>query len=169
MNLTPRKLHAFQEACVLCEQLREAGKRVVLTNGCFDLLHVGHVVSLESAAKQGDFLWIALNSDLSIKRLKGVSRPIFSEITRAYILSALECVSGIFIFNGERLSREISLFRPDVSVKSGDYDLENLDKTELRALKDVRAEIKFTPFVEGISTTAIISSIKTPQGYDSGK
>lgn len=137
---------------------------MVLTNGCFDLLHAGHVCSLENAAKQGDSLWVALNSDLSIRRLKGAFRPIFPEIVRAYILSALECVSGIFIFDGERLVREISLFKPDVYVKSGDYDLEKLDKMEFRALRDVRAEIKFVPFMEGLSTTAIISSIKSTVG-----
>ncbi|MDR0595437.1 MAG: adenylyltransferase/cytidyltransferase family protein [Puniceicoccales bacterium] len=160
MHLIPKKLHSFQEACVLREQLRETGKRVVLTNGCFDLLHVGHVCSLESAAKHGDSLWVALNSDHSIKSLKGISRPIFTEINRAYTLSALECISGIFIFNGERLADEILLFKPDAYVKSGDYDLEKLDKSELRALRNVHAEIKFVPFMEGMSTSTIISAIK---------
>ncbi|MDR1255709.1 MAG: adenylyltransferase/cytidyltransferase family protein [Puniceicoccales bacterium] len=160
MPLIPRKLHSFQEACALREQLRDAGKRVVLTNGCFDLLHFGHVHSLESAAKEGDSLWIALNSDGSIRRLKGNSRPIFSELNRAYILSALECVAGLFIFKDGHLASEILLFKPDIYVKSGDYDLEKLDKRELHALQSVHAEIKFMPFIEGVSTSFIISSIK---------
>jgi rfaE bifunctional protein nucleotidyltransferase chain/domain len=160
MHLIPKKLHSFQEACALRERLREAGKRVVLTNGCFDLLHIGHVCSLENAAKHGDSLWVALNSDRSIKSLKGTSRPIFTEIDRAYILSALVCVSGIFIFDGERLTDEILLLKPDVYVKSSDYDLEKLNKAELRVLQDVHAEIKFVPFIGGMSTSTIISAIK---------
>ncbi|MDR2435989.1 MAG: adenylyltransferase/cytidyltransferase family protein [Puniceicoccales bacterium] len=160
MNLIPRKLHSLGEACEIREQLRDLGKRVVLTNGCFDLLHVGHVYSLENAAKHGDSLWVALNSDGSVKLLKGASRPIFPEISRAYILSALECVSGIFIFGGERLAGEISLFKPDIYVKSGGYSLESLDKTELMALRSVQATVKFTPPVAGVSTTDIITSVK---------
>jgi rfaE bifunctional protein nucleotidyltransferase chain/domain len=158
--MNPRKLHSLREACEIRERLRGSGKRVVLTNGCFDLLHVGHVCSLENAAKHGDSLWVALNSDGSIKQLKGASRPIFSEINRAYVLSALECVSGIFIFGGKRLAGEISLFKPDVYVKSGDYNLESLNAVERSALDGVHAEIRFVPLVAGVSTTDIIASAK---------
>jgi rfaE bifunctional protein nucleotidyltransferase chain/domain len=160
MNLIPSKLHSFKEACSLREKLRGTDKRTVLTNGCFDLLHAGHIHSLENAAKCGDSLWVALNSDRCIKNLKGKSRPIFDEITRAYILSALECVSGIFIFGGERVTREILLFKPDVYVKSEEYSLEKLDRGELRALRDAHAEIRFVPFLSGVSTSGIISAIK---------
>ena len=158
--LIPKKLFTIDSACVERERLRNIGKKVVLTNGCFDLLHVGHVSSLENARKFGDSLWIALNSDKSIKKLKGASRPIFSEKERAYMLSALEVVDGIFIFSENRLVDEILQFRPDIYVKSGDYTLDNLDPSEHKALISVGAEIKFVSFVSGFSTTSTIRKIR---------
>ena len=158
--LIPKKLFTIDRACAERERLRNIGKKVVLTNGCFDLLHVGHVSSLESARALGDSLWVALNSDKSIKNLKGDSRPIFSEKERAHMLSALEVVDGIFIFSGDRLVDEILQFRPDIYVKSGDYTLDNLDPSEHKALVSVGAEIKFVPFVPGFSTTSTIRKIR---------
>ena len=158
--LIPKKLFTIDRACVERERLRNIGKKVVLTNGCFDLLHVGHVSSLESARALGDSLWVALNSDKSIKKLKGDSRPIFSEKERAYMLSALEVIDGIFIFGGDRLADEIMRFRPNIYVKSGDYKLDNLDQREHEALVSVGAEVKFVPFVPGFSTTSTIRKIR---------
>ena len=158
--LIPKKLFTIDRACVERERLRNIGKKVVLTNGCFDLLHVGHVSSLESARTFGDSLWIALNSDKSTKKLKGDSRPIFSEKERAYMLSALKVVDGIFIFGGDRLVDEILWFRPDIYVKSGDYTSDNLDPSEHKALISVEAEIKFVPFVSGFSRTSILKRIR---------
>ena len=158
--LIPKKLFTIDRACVERERLRNIGKKVVLTNGCFDLLHVGHVSSLESARALGDSLWTALNSDKSTKKLKGDSRPIFSEKERAYMLSALEVIDGIFIFDGNRLIDEILQFKPDIYVKSGDYTLDNLDPSEHKALGSVGAEIKFVPFVPGFSPTSILRKIK---------
>ena len=158
--LIPKKLFTIDRACVERERLRNIGEKVVLTNGCFDLLHVGHVSSLGSARAFGDSLWVALNSDESVKKLKGDSRPIFSEKERAYMLSALEVVDGIFIFGGNRLADEILRFRPDIYIKSGDYTLNNLDPKEHKALISVGAEIKFVPFVSGFSTTSIIKKIR---------
>ncbi|MDR1232876.1 MAG: adenylyltransferase/cytidyltransferase family protein [Puniceicoccales bacterium] len=157
MDLLPSKLFNFADACVICEKLREENRKVVLTNGCFDVLHVGHIFSLENAKKLGDSLWVALNSDLSVKALKGDKRPIFSEKMRAYVLSAVSVVDGIFIFNGSRLKDEILQFRPDVYAKSGDYTIDTLDLSERKALQTVGAEIHFLPFVEGFSTTTVIS------------
>lgn len=158
--MIPKKLFTIESACDERERLRSIGKKVILTNGCFDLLHVGHVSSLESARALGDSLWVALNSDKSIKKLKGDSRPIFSEKERAYMLSALEVVDGIFIFGGNRLADEILRFRPDIYIKSGDYTLNNLDPKEHKALISVGAEIKFVPFVSGFSTTSILKRIR---------
>ena len=158
--MIPKKLFTTESACDERERLRSIGKKVILTNGCFDLLHVGHVSSLESARAFGDSLWVALNSDESVKKLKGDSRPIFSEKERAYMLSALEVVDGIFIFGGNRLADEILRFRPDIYMKSGDYTLNNLDPKEHKALISVGAEIKFVPFVSGFSTTSIIKKIR---------
>lgn len=157
------KLFDFQTACKIRASLRTNGQNVVLTNGCFDLLHAGHIYSLLKSAEYGDSLWIALNSDNSIKKLKGPGRPIFDEQTRAYMLSALEKVDGIFIFDTPTLEHEISQFQPDVYIKSGDYTVSKLNPIEYSALKSVQADIHFAPFLEGFSTTGIIRKIVDTQ------
>ncbi|MDR2432420.1 MAG: adenylyltransferase/cytidyltransferase family protein [Puniceicoccales bacterium] len=156
MNLIPSKLFNFSNACGIREKLREENQKVVLTNGCFDVLHPGHIFSLENAKKLGDSLWVALNSDMSVKALKGDKRPIFTEKMRAYILSALSVVDGIFIFNGSRLTDEILHFHPDIYAKSGDYTIDTLDLSERKALQTIGAEIHLLPFIKGLSTTSII-------------
>ncbi|MDR0693509.1 MAG: adenylyltransferase/cytidyltransferase family protein [Puniceicoccales bacterium] len=156
MDPIPSKLFNFSNACVIREKLRGKNQKVVLTNGCFDVLHVGHIFSLENAKKLGDSLWVALNSDMSVKALKGDKRPIFTERMRAYALSALSAVDGIFIFNGNRLNDEILRFRPDVYAKSGDYTIDTLDLSEREALQTVGAAIHFLPFMEGFSSTSIV-------------
>lgn len=158
-KLENSKLFDLKSACEAREQLRVSGKKVVLTNGCFDLLHAGHIYSIEQAAAYGDELWVALNSDVSVKKLKGDKRPIFDEQTRAYMLAALEKVCGIFIFSGTNLSKEILEFQPDVYVKSGDYTPSKLNPLEYKVLQDIHADIKFVPFLDGLSTTNIIQKI----------
>ena len=153
MKIVPSKLYAFEAACQCRQQRKQEGKKVVLTNGCFDLLHVGHIFSLEQARRQGDSLWIALNADESVRALKGPQRPFYNEQERAYLLSALTVVEGIFIFHSLRLDREIRLFAPDVYVKSGDYTLEKLDPSERQALQEVGAHVHFAEMLEGFSTT----------------
>lgn len=133
--------------------LGKAGKKLVLTNGCFDLLHVGHIYALEQAASYGDSLWVGINSDASVKRLKGPKRPIYSEQERLYILNALECVQGVFIFDGSDLAQEIQMISPDVYVKSGDYSLATLNVKERSVLEACQTEIIFTSFLPGKSTT----------------
>lgn len=133
--------------------LKELGQTLVLTNGCFDLLHAGHVYALEQAARYGDILWVGINSDASVKRLKGSKRPIYSEQERLYMLNAVECVKGVFIFDGNDLAQEMQLIRPDVYVKSGDYSLEKLNPKERSVLEACRTKIVFTPFLPGKSTT----------------
>jgi rfaE bifunctional protein nucleotidyltransferase chain/domain len=159
IDLDPTKLFEFSDACARREKLRKMGKRVVLTNGCFDLLHAGHVFSLEHARNLGDSLWVAVNSDASVRQLKGPSRPIFDEITRVYMLSALAVVDGIFIFPGQQLGDEILEFRPDVYAKSDDYTMERLNSREKEALDKIRAKICFIPFLEGFGTTAILQKV----------
>ncbi|MDR3144052.1 MAG: adenylyltransferase/cytidyltransferase family protein [Puniceicoccales bacterium] len=159
MHPIPPKLFSFADACSVAQKLRNGGRRIVLTNGCFDIVHAGHVFALESAKKFGDSLWVAMNSDSSVRALKGNTRPIFGERARAYVLSALEAVDGIFIFDGKRLTDEILRFRPDVYVKSGDYSIDTLDTTELRALRTAAVQIQFVPFVSGFSTTAIVEKL----------
>lgn len=139
--------------------VRDLGKQLVLTNGCFDLLHAGHVYSLESAAKQGDVLWVGVNSDESVRQLKGSIRPIYDEKARLYILNALQCVQGVFLFQGNDLSEEIKKIQPDVYVKAGDYSLEKLNTKERLALEDCHAKILFMPFLKGWSTTSTIKKL----------
>lgn len=141
-------------------QLREQGKRVVLTNGVFDLLHTGHLYYLQQARALGDALFIALNADASVKQLKGPLRPVQTEIERAYALAALGCVDAVVIFREKRLTNEILALRPDVYTKAGDYTLEKLDAGERGALEQVGARIEFMPFLAGFSTTALIAKIK---------
>ncbi len=153
------KLTTLEEAIQKRLSLKKANQTFVLTNGCFDLLHPGHIFFLQEAAKQGHVLWVLLNSDASAKALKGESRPVLKEQERAFALTALQAVGGITIFNSKRLTSEILSLKPDVYVKAGDYTLEALDANERTALEKVGAEIRFLPFLEGFSTTKLISKI----------
>lgn len=152
---------ALEDALLIRERYRREKKRLVLTNGCFDLLHPGHIHSLNVAASYGDYLWVALNSDKSVKALKGPSRPIINENYRAFSLNSLKAVSLVFLFDGQNLSKEILAISPDVYVKSSDYSLETLDKDEKESLTEVGAEISFIPLVKGFSTSALVSKIRS--------
>lgn len=133
----------------------------MLTNGCFDLLHYGHVESLTQAAAFGDYLWVAMNSDSSVRALKGIDRPIIPENERAYLLNSLNCISGVTLFENERLTEEILALQPDVYVKSSDYTVDSIDPEEKKALMSVNASLKFVPFIAGHSTSSLIERIKT--------
>jgi rfaE bifunctional protein nucleotidyltransferase chain/domain len=150
------KLFPLQDLFGRREALLRSGKALALTNGCFDVLHAGHVATLEAAKSRCDVLWVGLNSDRSIGVLKGQSRPIHSECDRAYVLGALGCVDGIFLFDGPHLAAEIVQICPDVYVKSSDYTLATLDPSERKALLDCGAAIFFTPTIPGLSTTAVV-------------
>ncbi|MEO5957939.1 MAG: adenylyltransferase/cytidyltransferase family protein [Opitutaceae bacterium] len=160
MKLDNPKLRNLAEAVALRETWRAAGRRVVLTNGVFDLLHTGHLYYLQKARALGDALMIALNADASVRALKGPTRPVQDEEARAYALGALACVDGIVIFREPRLTAEIRALRPDVYCKAGDYTIEKLNAEERAALQEVGARIEFLPFLPGFSTTALISRIK---------
>ncbi|HKB90676.1 MAG TPA: adenylyltransferase/cytidyltransferase family protein [Opitutaceae bacterium] len=160
VNLVNPKLLSLSDAISTRERLRTAGKKIVLTNGVFDLLHTGHLYYLQQARALGDALFICLNADASVRQLKGPTRPIQSEIERAYALGALTCVDAVIIFREKRLVPEINALKPDVYVKAGDYTLEKLDPDERAALEQARAQIKFLPFLPGFSTTNLIAKIK---------
>ncbi len=160
MTLDNPKLRTLADTVAWRERLRREGRRVVLTNGVFDLLHTGHLFYLKQARELGDALLIALNADASVRALKGPTRPVQSEEQRAYALGALACVDGITIFREPRLTAEIRALRPDVYCKAGDYTLEKLNPEERAALQEVGAEIKFLPFLPGFSTTQLIARIK---------
>lgn len=138
------------------KEAAQAGRKVVLTNGCFDLLHRGHISYLQASAALGDLLIVAVNSDASVRALKGPDRPLNSEKDRAYALAALRCVDAVFIFTGPRLDSEILALRPDHYTKAGDYTLETLDSGERTALESAQTSIHLMPFVQGHSTTALI-------------
>lgn len=160
VELPNPKLYSLPVAVGRRAQLRQAGRRLVLTNGVFDLLHTGHLYYLQKARALGDALFIALNADESVKQLKGPLRPVQSELERAYALAALECVDGVFIFREKRLTKEIIALEPDLYTKAGDYTLDKLDPDERGALQKVGAQIEFMPFLAGFSTTALIAKIK---------
>ena len=163
MTLTlenPKLFHSLAEAVTAREKLRAAGRRLVLTNGVFDLLHTGHLYYLQKARALGDALFIALNSDASVRQLKGPLRPVQDETQRAYALAATWFVDGIVIFREKRLTNEILALKPDVYSKAGDYTLEKLDQGERGALEGVGAKIDFMPFLPGFSTTNLIAKIK---------
>ena len=138
-----------------------AGKRVVLTNGCFDLLHRGHVTYLEQSASLGNILIVAINSDESVRELKGPSRPLNNEADRARIIASLRCVDFAFIFRGPRLDAEITAIKPDLYTKAGDYTLETMDAGEKEALIAAGTEIRFMPFVSGHSTTNTVARMQS--------
>ncbi len=161
MTLDNPKLHpTLADAVQARERLRAAGRRVVLTNGVFDLLHTGHLFYLQKARALGDVLFVALNSDASVRALKGPQRPVQDELQRAYALAATWFVDGVVIFREKRLTAEILALQPDVYSKAGDYTLEKLDPEERAALERVGARIDFMPFLPGFSTTRLIARIR---------
>lgn len=164
MTLDNPKLRTLADTVAWRERLRREGRRVVLTNGVFDLLHTGHLFYLQQARALGDALLIALNADASVRVLKGPTRPVQDETQRAYALGALACVDGVVVFREPRLTAEIRALRPDVYCKAGDYTLEKLNPEERAALESVGAEIRFMPFLPGFSTTALIARIKAAGG-----
>ena len=142
------------------DEMRHAGQRLVLTNGCFDLLHVGHVRYLQQARQLGDSLVVAVNGDQSVRALKGTGRPLNSENDRAEVLAALDCVDFVTIFPDVRATQVIKATRPAIYVKGGDYTLDSLNAEEVAALKEVGADIKTLPLVPGKSTTNLIEKMQ---------
>ena len=160
MRKYERKIVEFGKLSDRREKWRATGKRIVATNGCFDLLHVGHVRYLQAARALGDFLAVGLNGDLSVRGLKGTGRPITTERDRAEILAALECVDLVTIFPQPRATKFLAAVRPSVYVKGGDYSSETLNEEERAALKEIGAEIRLIPFEAGYSTSQLLEQIR---------
>jgi len=139
------------------EKLRQAHRRVVFTNGCFDLLHPGHVRYLQQARASGDALIVALNSDRSVRQLKGPSRPILDESERAEVMAALACVDYVTIFDDPTPQRVIARLLPDVLVKGGDWGLEAIVGRE--EIEAAGGQVLSLPFVEGCSTSEVIARV----------
>lgn len=144
-------------AIKLVEELKAQGKKVVFTNGCFDILHVGHLRYMNEAKRQGDVLIVGVNSDASVKRLKGESRPINNENDRAEMLSGLEAVDFTIIFSEDTPISLIEAIKPSVHVKGGDYKKDDLPETEV--VERHGGEVRILTFVEGKSTTNIVNKI----------
>jgi rfaE bifunctional protein nucleotidyltransferase chain/domain len=153
------KIVKLEELSDRCEKLRSAGKKIVATNGCFDLVHVGHVRYLQAARALGDLLVVGLNGDRSVHELKGAGRPITTQSDRAEILAALACVDLVTVFPEIRATKFLAAVRPAVYVKGGDYTPRTLDEEELTILKEVETAIRLIPFEAGYSTSGLIEQI----------
>ena len=151
-------LVARKDIAKFCEILRQGGQKVVFTNGCFDILHAGHVTYLEAAKAQGDVLVLGLNTDESVRRLKGSERPINSELDRAKVVGALKAVDYVVLFGEQTAETVIAEVKPDVYVKGGDYTLDTLP--EAKIVQSYGGKVAFIDMVEGRSTTNIINKIK---------
>ncbi len=138
-------------------QWKREGKKIVFTNGCFDILHAGHVDYLEKAKKLGDILVVGLNSDLSISRIKGNKRPILEEDLRKKVLEGLKAVDLVIIFNEDTPERVIKEIKPDILVKGGDWDIESIVGADF--VKSYGGKVKTIDFTYDISTTKIIKRI----------
>ncbi len=156
------KVKTGDEISSVVKELRKHEKKIVFTNGCFDILHVGHTKLLKKARSLGDVLILGLNSDGSIKRLKGPNRPIMGENERADILASLECVDYVVFFHEDDPCNLISMIKPDVHVKGGDYIIaDDHSMPEAKLIEQYGGKVVFVNYIEGESTSAIIEKIKT--------
>jgi rfaE bifunctional protein nucleotidyltransferase chain/domain len=153
-----------EKLSVLGAEFAASGKKLVLTNGCFDLLHAGHIRYLEEARRLGDALIVAVNSDASVRELKGPDRPLNGELDRAEVLSALRCVDHVTIFTGKRVTEVIRALQPAIYAKGGDYTVETLDPGERSALEEAGTEIRLLSLVPGRSTTSLLERARKPSG-----
>lgn len=153
---TPEELRQWRD------DLDRAGRKLVFTNGCFDLLHAGHARYLAQARALGDALVVAVNSDASVRALKGPSRPINQELDRAEVVAALRSVDAVVIFDEPRVTRLIEVIQPHVYAKGGDYTPDSLDTEEKAALIKAGAAIHILPLVPGRSTTATLKRLQPP-------
>ena len=155
------KIVTADQAGAIASAMRESGRKLVFTNGCFDLLHVGHVRYLEAARALGDSLLVAINGDESVRVLKGDGRPLNSESDRAEVVSALACVDYVAVFPEVRVTALLEKVRPAIYVKGGDYTADSLHAEEREALERIGTEIRILPFEAGHSTSGLLGKIKT--------
>lgn len=147
-----------EQLLIALEDAREQGEKIVFTNGCFDIIHAGHVTYLNSARQQGDRLVVAINSDDSVRRLKGTGRPINSCERRMAVLAALESVDWVLFFDGDTPESLLTKVRPDVLVKGGDYGVDQVVGADI--VSEYGGEVKVLDFVDNVSTTRIVNKIK---------
>ena len=152
------KIKSLEELSEIVAKLKADGKVVVTTNGCFDILHIGHIRYLEAAKKQGDILIVAVNTDASVKENKGPTRPLNTENDRAEALAALECVDYVMLFSEKTPEELLSQIKPNVHVKGGDYDVSQIIEKDVVEKND--GKIVLIPEVKGYSTTSLIEKIR---------
>jgi len=157
----PEQPLSLTEINRIVSQLRKKGKTLVTTNGCFDLLHAGHIKYLADAAALGDLLVVGINSDASVSRLKGPDRPIQNEIDRALLIWSLKMVDYTFIFPENDPIAFLEILKPDIHVKGGDYTPEQLPEKSI--VEKHGGKIVIVPFTSGLSTTSIVKKIITSQ------
>lgn len=153
------KIISWNELPAWRAALQASGKKLVVTNGCFDLLHLGHVIYLEAARNLGDALLVGVNGDDSVRQLKGAARPVNSEADRAAVLAALQSVAAACIFTEKTATRFLAAAQPDIYVKGGDYTLETLNQEERRVVEQAGGRIVIFPLVPGKSTTTLLEKI----------
>ncbi len=153
------KIIAWDKLAEWRKQFRATGKKLVVTNGCFDILHLGHVTYLENARNFGDALLLGVNGDTGVRGLKGPTRPVNVESDRAAVLAALESVTACCIFPEQTATKFLAAAQPDIYVKGGDYTLETLNQDERRAVESAGGKIILVPFVPGKSTTGLLEKI----------
>jgi len=156
-----KKIVSVEELTQIAQAKRAAGKRLVVTNGCFDLLHVGHIRYLRAARALGDVLAVGLNGDDSVRELKGGNRPINNERDRSEVLAALEDVDFVAIFPEVRATRFLEAVVPEIYVKGGDYTSDTLNTEERAVMEKIGTEIRIIPFEPGYSTSGVIDRLKT--------
>jgi len=159
MLSSDRKIKKIEELKDIIDIHKKQGKLIVFTNGCFEILHPGHIKLLEEAKNYGDILVVGINSDESVKRIKGEKKLIFDEKSRVKIISALECVDYVTLFNENTPENLIKIIKPHIHVKGGDYKEEDLP--EAKIVKEYAGKIIILPLLEGFSTTQIIQKILT--------
>jgi rfaE bifunctional protein nucleotidyltransferase chain/domain len=155
-----QKIVSAEEAREIANEMRERGHKLVFTNGCFDLLHVGHVRYLAAARALGDALLVAINGDKSIRVLKGEGRPLNCEADRAEVVAALASVDHVVIFPEVRATALLEKVRPAIYVKGGDYTAQSLHADERNALERMKTEIRIVPFEAGHSTSRLLEKMK---------
>ncbi len=157
MNTAVKILNDHELERVLNFQ-HQKGVEIALATGCFDLLHVGHIKLLESAAEHG-ILFVGVNDDESVRQLKGPTRPINNEQDRMAVLAGLECVQGVFLIHGTNVANTINKVAPNAWIKGGNYTIDTLNKEEVIAAQDMLCDIVLVPMVEGKSSTAVINKM----------
>jgi len=156
-QIANQKIHSLESLANKLPVWRFKGRKIVFTNGCFDILHAGHIHTLQTAAAYGNILIVGLNSDASVKRLKGPERPINNQENRIYLLASMSCVEAVVVFEEDTPLKLIEFICPDVLIKGGDYEVGNIVGAE--SVISNGGKVLTVPLLKGLSTTNTISKL----------